>query len=263
MVVIERKLWGLLSYKTVFFAPAALLRQIAERLRPTEITRFYYTSSRLDDAHRLIKIERTFTVCNNLLDPLAELWQRFAPYNRVEIRKAEKLFDRIRIGCNEPEGIKDFLTVYNDFARLKDGVRPISAHHLERHGQFADRLVLYLDEQPMVVNLVLRDSENGRVSGLLSASRRLDEPKKARLVGNLDRLLHWNNMRLYKQRGFNSYDWGGISADRRDGRTKFKTSFGGEIKEEYTYLCVGWPYVGFMIKRLLEVASTHGLLRSR
>ena len=109
----------------------------------------------------------------------------------------------------------------------------------------------------MVVNLVLRDNETGRVRGLYNASRRLhaDEPKKARVLGNLNRLLHWHNMRLYKEEGFDTYDWGGISEDQSDGRAKFKMSFGGNIAEEYTYLCAGWPRLGLLAQRLFELAS--------
>ncbi len=261
MVVIQRRLGRLLPYKMVFFASEASLHRIAEKLRPYEMARFFYTSGCLDDS-RLIKRERTFTVCNSLLKPPEEWWKRFAPYNRAEIRKAERLGERVRIGRNEEAGITDFLTVYNDFARLKDGVWQISATLIKRYERFADRLVLYLDEQPMVVNLVLRDPESGRVRGLYNASRRLDEPKKARLVGNLNRLLHWHNMRLYRQEGFHSYDWGGISEDRSDGRAKFKTSFGGEVVEEYTYLCAGWPRMGFTAQRLFELGTTHGHLLS-
>ena len=208
MVVIQRRLGRLLPYKMVFFASEASLHRIAEKLRPYEMARFFYTSGRLDDS-RLIKRERTFTVCNSLLKPPEEWWKRFAPYNRAEIRKAERLGERVRIGRNEEAGITDFLTVYNDFARLKDGVWQISATLIKRYERFADRLVLYLDEQPMVVNLVLRDPESGRVRGLYNASRRLDEPKKARLVGNLNRLLHWHDMLHLRVQGFSTYDFGG------------------------------------------------------
>ena len=105
---------------------------------------------------------------------------------------------------------------------------------------------------------MLRDSESGRVRGLYHGSRRLDEPEKARLVGNLNRLLHWHNMRVYKQEGFRYYDWGGISADRGDGRARFKMSFGGDVVEEYSYLCAGSRRLGLMVRNLFELASARG-----
>ena len=262
MVIIERRLaWCV--YKMVFFADKNSLHQLTENLRPTELARFFYTTDKLDGL-RVITRERTFTVHNDLRQSVETLWKGLARYSRMEISKAEKLGQRVRIGRNEPAVQRDFLSVFNDFARVKDGVRPISDRLLQRFELFADRLVLYLDEQPMVVNLVLRDAENGRVRGLYSASRRLDadEPKKARLIGNLNRMLHWHNMRLYKQEGFDTYDWGGISENRRDGRAKFKMSFGGTAVEENTYLCAGWPRLGTMVKPLFDLGHVRGRLKS-
>jgi hypothetical protein len=163
VVVIERRLAQLFSYKLVFFANADSLDRIVKRLKPTEMARLLHTNKGLDGSRFVVKRERTFTVCNDLRQPLETLWKSFAPYNRAEIRKAERLVERVRITRNEPAGSDDFIAVYNDFARLKDGVWPISARLLNRYDGFADRLVLYLDEQPMVVNLVLRDGESGRV----------------------------------------------------------------------------------------------------
>jgi hypothetical protein len=110
----------------------------------------------------------------------------------------------------------------------------------------------------------LRDPESGRVRGLYSASRRLDtdDPKKARLVGNLNRMLHRHNMRLYKEEGFDTYDWGGISDDRSDGRVRFKMSFGGAVVEEYTYLCAGWPQLGTIVQPLFDLAYVRVRLKS-
>ncbi len=257
MVVIERKLAGLLSYKMVFFANETSVHRFAANLGPTGLARFFYTTDKLDDARMVIRGERGFTVYNDLRLPLEGLWKGFGPHNRTEIRRAERLGERVRITRNEEAGRGDFLTVFNEFARLKDGVRPISDRLLQRYEGFADRVILYLDDRPLVVNLVLRDPENGRVRGLYNASRRLDsdEPKNARLVSNLNRLLHWSNMRLYKEEGFTTYDWGGISEDRSDGRANFKMSFGGAVVEEYTYLCAGWPQLGLMVQRLFELTS--------
>jgi hypothetical protein len=133
----------LFSYKLVFFANADSLDRIVKRLKPTEMARLLHTNKGLDGSRFVVKRERTFTVCNDLRQPLETLWKSFAPYNRAEIRKAERLVERVRITRNEPAGLDDFIAVYNDFARLKDGVWPISARLLNRYDGFADRLVLY------------------------------------------------------------------------------------------------------------------------
>jgi hypothetical protein len=85
MVVIERRFSWLLCYKMVFFANETSLRRIAEELRPTEIARLFHTTGRLDESRFVIRREKTFTVYNDLRQPLEELWKGFAPYNRAEV----------------------------------------------------------------------------------------------------------------------------------------------------------------------------------
>ena len=129
MVVIERRLAQLFSYKLVFFANARLFGSNRQKLEADrDGARLLHTHKGLDGSRLVVKRERTFTVCNDLRQPLETLWKSFAPYNRAEIRKAERLVERVRITRNEPASLDDFIAVYNDFARLKDGVWPISAH---------------------------------------------------------------------------------------------------------------------------------------
>jgi len=258
MVVIERRLAGLFAYKMVFFAPQRQITSIAENLRPTEIARFFYTSDRFSGPRVPIRSERSFTICNDLLLPVSKIWKGFAHCNHTDIRKADGLGSRVRIERNEKAPRSDFLSVFNEFARLKDGVRPISARLLRRYEPFSDRIVLYLDEQPSVVMLMLRDRGSGRVRGLYQGSRRLQDSAHARVIGNLNRFLHWHNMRAYREEGFRQYDWGGISQDEMDGRTTFKMSFGGRVVEEYSHIYAGWARLGLVFQTLFEFGTSRG-----
>lgn len=94
------------------------------------------------------------------------------------------------------------------------------------------------------MHIFLRDAEAGRARLLHSANRRLQEPEKARLCADLNRFLHWHEVRVYRDDGFHLYDFGGINEDRTDGIARFKMSFGGDLLREYTYLCAGFPWLG-------------------
>ena len=94
------------------------------------------------------------------------------------------------------------------------------------------------------MHIFLRDAEAGRARLLHSANRRLQEPEKARLCADLNRFLHWHEVRVYRDDGFHLYDFGGINEDRTDGIARFKISFGGDLLREYTYLCAGFPWLG-------------------
>ncbi len=260
VVVVQRRLGGLVPYKTVFFAPPAAVGSIVRNLKPMELVRFFYSSQASDYPHRAIRSERSFTICNDLSLTLAQLWHGFAHSTQTDIRKAEALGDRVRIARNGDAPIEDFLAVFNDFARRKDGVRPVSSRLLGRYAPFADRIVLYLDRRPTSVMLMLRDPDGDRVRGMYNGSRRLTVAAEAREIGNLNRLLHWNSMLGYKCEGFRWYDWGGISQDRNDGRARFKKAFGGQIVEEYGCLYAGWPPLGVLMQKLLELTTARGRL---
>jgi len=260
VVVIQRNLGGLVRYRTVFFAPPAAIGSIVCKLKPMELVRFFYGSQPSDHPHRAIRSERSFTICNDLSPPVGQLWDGLAHSTRTDIRKAEALGDRVRIVRNGEAPIKDFLAVFNDFARRKDGVRPISSRLLERYAPFADRIVLYLDQHPTSVMLMLRDPDGGRVRGMYYGSRRLAASAAAREIGNLNRLLHWHSMCAYKREGFCCYDWGGISQDRNDGRARFKRAFGGHVVEEYGCLYAGWPLLGVVMQSVLELTTARGRL---
>jgi hypothetical protein len=55
-------------------------------------------------------------------------------------------------------------------------------------------------------------------------------------VGRLNRLLHWHELRHYRERGLAEYDFGGVVLDPAHalaGATRFKRSFGGELVTEH------------------------------
>ena len=146
----------------------------------------------------------------------------------------------------------------NDLADLKAGVSSISSRILALLEGSVDVFMLYLDGQPNCGHIFLRDAEAGRARLLHSANRRLQEPEKARLCADLNRFLHWHEMRVYRDDGFHLYDFGGINEDRTDGIARFKMSFGGDLLREYTYLCAGFPWLGRAVKGVSEFCTSRG-----
>ena len=53
------------------------------------------------------------------------------------------------------------------------------------------------------------------------------------LIGRANRYLHWHDIRLFKERGFDLYDFGGLDVDERTPKTagiaRFKRGFGGRV----------------------------------
>ncbi len=252
MVIIDRNLGGIVPYRAVFFPTDQTLTELTERTKPTQMARLFWTATELRNANRVVRHEKTATVCIDLSGTLEALSKGVAKNTRYEIRQAEKLGDRIRIERNGPELTDKFLALFNDFVRSKPEVAAINHSMLRRYEAHADIFMAYLDGNPVCGHVLLRDVEIGRARLLYSASRRFDDRETARLSGTLNRFLHWHEICAYREERFSAYDLGGIKEDKADGITQFKMSFGGDVVKEHTYLCAGIPWVGRTAQALLE-----------
>jgi hypothetical protein len=252
MVIIDRNLGGIVPYRAVFFPTDETLTELTERTKPTQMARLFWTATELRNANRVVRHEKTATVCIDLSGTLETLSKGVAKNTRYEIRQAEKLGDRIRIERNGPEVTDKFLALFNDFVRSKPEVAAINHSMLRRYEAHADIFMAYLDGNPVCGHVLLRDVEIGRARLLYSASRRFDDRETARLSGTLNRFLHWHEICAYREERFSAYDLGGIKEDKADGITQFKMSFGGDVVKEHTYLCAGIPWVGRTAQALLE-----------
>jgi len=252
MVIIDRNLGGIVPYRAVFFPTDETLTELTERTKPTQMARLFWTATELRNANRVVRHEKTATVCIDLSGTLGTLSKGVAKNTRYEIRQAEKLGDRIRIERNGPELTDKFLALFNDFVRSKPEVAAINHSMLRRYEAHADIFMAYLDGNPVCGHVLLRDVEIGRARLLYSASRRFDDRETARLSGTLNRFLHWHEICAYREERFSAYDLGGIKEDKADGITQFKMSFGGDVLKEHTYLCTGIPWVGRTAQALLE-----------
>jgi hypothetical protein len=252
VITIERNLAGIVPYRAVFFPTDSVVGEISENLRSPWIARLFWSSTALERAPRVVRHQRTATVCVNLSPPPDELFKRIAKNGRYDIRQAEKMGDRLRIACNEPGSSDEFLELFNSFARVHRQVRTITSAVLRRYQDYSDTFLGYCDERLICGHLMLRDTNLGRARLLMSANRRLEDRETARLCGIANRFLHWHEIRCYRAEGFEVYDFGGIRDDHNDGITQFKMSFGGEVKSEHTYWCAGSPWLGRTALRVLD-----------
>jgi Acetyltransferase (GNAT) domain len=258
MVIIDRKLGGLLPYKTVFFPSDALLAEQTQRSKPTQLSRLFWTATELKSASCVVKHQPSATICVDLSGTADTLSKGVSKHTRYQVRQAEKLGDRVRICRNGDERTDELLALYNDFARSKPELLRIDRGALSRYQGHSDTFIAYLDERPVCGHLLLRDTEIGRARLLYSASRRFEDREAARLCGILNRFLHWHEICAYQEEKFKIYDLGGILEDMTNGITQFKMSFGGQIVKEHTYVCAGLPWIGRTAQAIFENLSKRG-----
>ncbi len=254
----ERRLAGIVPYKAVFFPTTAMVSETAEGLGSSQIAKLFWTTTDLEGGTCLLRHYATATVCQDLDDGPEGILRVASKTCRYEIRQAEKLSSRIEIRRTDPQASLDFIVLYNELARSKPEVSTVKNRVFGRYRKHTDTFVLYLDEKPMCGHMVLRDPDSARVRLLYSASRRFDNKETARLCGNLNRLLHLHEMRLYGEERFDTYDFGGIREDGSDGIARFKLSFGGRVVREHTYLCTGRPWLAHVMLGLIETLSVRG-----
>lgn len=259
MIVSDRKLAGVIPYRVVFFPSEATVARVTTSLAPTQIVRLFHTPIALDDAPCILKREDTLTTLIDLSCSLDELRKNIAKATLQGIRYAQKAEDRIVIQ-SEGNSPQQFLDLFNGFAGMKrSGVAPIAPATLNHYLKLGDLFMAYLDGAPICGHVLLVDRELRRVRLMLSASRRLESPTLSRIAGETNKLMHWREICHYRERGFVTYDFGGIRDDPNDGITRFKCAFGGITHREYTYLCAGTPALARLAQAALR--NAHVVLR--
>jgi lipid II:glycine glycyltransferase (peptidoglycan interpeptide bridge formation enzyme) len=157
---------------------------------------------------------------------------------RYQVRKADRLYDRVEVRRNDDPAYRDFLDIHNSFVALKRHSEKLSTRRLEAFKPVSDVLVAYLDGRPVCGHLLLRDEQLKRVGAVLTASTRLQTDDPAILISSLNRWLHWYEMKLFKTEGMRTYDFCGIGTDtpEKAAIAYFKKSFGGTQVTEHNYV---------------------------
>jgi lipid II:glycine glycyltransferase (peptidoglycan interpeptide bridge formation enzyme) len=180
--------------------------------------------------------EDFFTKIIDLTTPLEIIETGFDQKTAYEIRRAIK--DGVTTTIETD--LKHFVNFYNLFAKTKQ---------LPRIGvninKYKSRLVItkaVYDAQDIVMHAYLVDNSMKRVRLLYSASlfRNEQDTQLKAIVGRANRLLHFKDMCLFKQQGFDVYDLGGYAVNTNDEAliriNYFKDSFGGTLVHESDYL---------------------------
>jgi lipid II:glycine glycyltransferase (peptidoglycan interpeptide bridge formation enzyme) len=213
------------SHEVIWFADC----EYSHDRFPSHLT--YFRQHRLTiPSHFLLTSEVFHTLHTDLTQDLDQLFGRLSKTCRNEVRRSSKEGIEIKQELR-PDATELFLERQKWFNLRKHLGEPISRKQLAdycghwflytayRAGAWLGHLLLLHDEQ--------------RVREWVLASN-LDYDDHA-VVSYASRALVWNSMEDAKNKGFLTYDFGGIvddDSDPRYGVTKFKSSFGGTLVEE-------------------------------
>ncbi len=182
------------------------------------------------------------TLVLDLTRPDNELWSGIHKETRYKIRRAA---ERDEVACTAWDGVdatflERFRSTYDEFARLK-GLAPLPWPSIMRLRQ-ANMLDLSLASAAGAGDLVYHAhlvvaGQRARLLYSASLFRASEDTAFRNLVGRANRLLHWQDMLRFKERGIASYDFGGWYEGHTDEDrlriNAFKEAFGGRLEKGY------------------------------
>lgn len=189
------------------------------------------------------------TLHNNLCEDEGALFAKIAKNTKYEIKRAMK--ENVLVDKSD---LNEFLPFFNSFAPTKN-LKPLSLSNLKA---YQDNLLVtkaYLDQKIFAMHAYVVDGNVAQSRARLLYSATVDRTlpnTDVNLVGRANRLLHWEDMLLFKSLGFCLYDWGGIAQDANNPATSgidsFKSAYGGVV--------VGEPHYEnkrlFLLKQILK-----------
>lgn len=176
----------------------------------------------------------------------------FSRSTNYDIRKA-KIENII---CETTYDKVAFLAIYNSFLSIRKIYGTITDEELINYGEaLIIRKAFINANETLVFHSYIYDSNIKRVRLLHSVSNTFDItkiPEDKALIGRANKLLHYDDMLYFKERGCLTYDFGGYAynTDNKSliGINSFKDSFGGIMVEESNYV----SYLIYLFKLLTQ-----------
>lgn len=224
MLEIDRSFYGL-KRKDFWFAE-----------RPFDVegchgVMFYSCRDRVD-APGFVRTDFS-TIVIDLSRDLEELWKGLDKWERKKINKARNNGVAVRVN----EHHREFSDLYRTFRRSK-GLVPWSpgVEYMQKYGTL---FVALVEGEVVGGHFFLHDRDH--VRGLITGSKRLEAAgHRANLIGYANRLLIWEAIRHFKEKGIREYDMGGYytgpeSNGQLERINEVKAGFGGEVVTRYHY----------------------------
>lgn len=196
------------------------------------------------------------TQMSDLTLPEEQLFSKISKTQRYEIRKnmredvTLRTWDSEQI-LKEPQLLEGLAVMFEALYASKGSRKTMNLEQMRKYAQAGGLFITRIekDGEPLVYHSYIVDGENARLLHSVSDFR---ERGDASLIAHSNKRLHWEDMKLFAQRGVKYYDWGGISSlEEPNGIDRFKMKFGGDITTYYNVF-TGQTAIGKLALRVLK-----------
>jgi len=225
-----------LSQAVIWFANEKSISHIEKALSNFVIVNLKQADKNLSEkfSEYTVKVEPFYTTIIDLSIDEATLWSKLHEISRRYIKKAEKMGVEISLNVQ----LDDAYELINQFMISRRLRKPIPYEEWRSILNYADVWCGLYNGNLYAAHVLLKDGID-RVRLLWSATRNRVSAEVKKIVGAVNRYMHWREILYYKNIGVKIYDFGGVNLDKKSPTytiTQFKLSFGGDIIKEYDIL---------------------------
>ena len=182
------------------------------------------------------------TLVIDLADDEDRLLEQMSKDTRSKIRRAMQK-DPLRVeGSAQPssaavDAFSDFYDRFAEAQSVSPAFRP-RLHALANQGNLVLTTASDEDGAVLVQHAYVAARARGYMLYSASVLAQSADSSVRNLIGRANRYLHWHDIRLFKDRGYDVYDFGGLDvtgrSDKTAGIARFKRGFGGEVRPVYS-----------------------------
>lgn len=204
-------------------------------------------------------VEKLYTLVTDLTENEDEIRKKMTKTVKNEINRAKREKTSVKIYTSEQlqnnkKVLEDFGEVYINMFEQKNMQNNLNKKVIqpliEQNALIVT--VAYINGEPMVYHSYIIYDDKVRFFKSCSEFR-VKEKQLRNAIGRANKLLQWEDILYFKDRGFQEYDWGGIfSYDCKNGIDEYKKSFGGKPRDYYsiTFYVSLKAKVAYMILKL-------------
>lgn len=196
--------------------------------------------------YKLLTSKEMYTLITNLCQTKGEIMSKFEKNTKYKIRRADK------------EGANAVFHFADDILENLDIIEKFDAEYIKMYQakgikikSVKDRIKIIAQKGSIIItegkvgsytcvyHVYIISGKKIRLTYSVSNFREDMEMHEGicidkNIVGRLNRWLHYEDMMTFKDKGFETYDWGGYDIEENlEGINKFKKGFGGILAKQY------------------------------